>query len=255
MWVPPAKRIELKAVDQSLSAILRERFGEAVCQEPHTSDMATYCVSPERVKEVLRFLKYEAKPGFKRLDDCTAVDETARRDRIWDKSFAEAIPDSGAVQHLGRKARRDYPDFSMVYHLLSFDAATRIRIKAGLRGEKPEMPTITDIWPSANWYEREVFDMFGIRFTGHPNLTRILMPHDWVGHPLRKKDAGRATELPPYTFENATHQQPLDASIIMANEHKLPGGSREPWRCGAARLSRSNPSAMAFNPASPHFAA
>lgn len=227
MWTPPARRIELTSADQRLSAVLRERFGDAVRQEPHSSDMMTFEVDREKVRDVLRFLKTEARPGYQRLDDLTAVDESARRDRIWDKGFAEGATDAGAASHLGRKKKQSYPDYTLVYHLLSFDAASRLRIKSGLNGKDPATGTVTDIWPSANWYEREVFDMFGIRFDGHPNLCRIMMPHDWEGHPLRKDYPGRATEMSPYTVEDAREKQPMDALDVMVEDHKAPTDKRE----------------------------
>jgi NADH-quinone oxidoreductase subunit C len=78
------------------------------------------------------------------------------------------------------------PRFQLSYHILSHAYKERIRLRVMLEGESPSVESITPVWPSANFYEREVFDLFGIRFDGHPNLRRILMPDDWQGHPLRK---------------------------------------------------------------------
>jgi NADH-quinone oxidoreductase subunit C len=78
------------------------------------------------------------------------------------------------------------PRFQLSYHILSHKFKERIRLRVMVSGTEPEVESITPIWPGANYYEREVFDLFGIRFEGHPNLRRILMPEDWVGHPLRK---------------------------------------------------------------------
>jgi NADH-quinone oxidoreductase subunit C len=78
------------------------------------------------------------------------------------------------------------PRFEVVYHLLSIPEKERVRLKARLDGSSPAIESVTSVWPSANFYEREVFDLFGVRFTGHPNLQRIMMPDDWEGHPLRK---------------------------------------------------------------------
>jgi len=78
------------------------------------------------------------------------------------------------------------PRLEVVYHLLSISNKERVRLKVRLSGSSPSIESVTSVWPSANFYEREVFDLFGVRFTGHPNLKRIMMPDDWEGHPLRK---------------------------------------------------------------------
>ncbi len=191
MWTPPPHFIEISEPDKSLAQELTAKFGEAVSPEEQVADMPTFQVAEPKLKEVLAFLKTEASPKYLGLTDLTAVDESARRHR------------------------EDYPDFTMVYHLLSFESASRLRLKVPLQGRDPVTQSITEIWPSANWYEREVFDMFGIRFQGHPNLRRILMPHDWEGHPLRKSYPGRATEMAPYTQAEARGYQPLDAGIYL----------------------------------------
>jgi NADH-quinone oxidoreductase subunit B/C/D len=193
MWTPPPARFELTATEQSLAASLKERFGEQVSEIQPTLDMPTFKVAGPGLNDILRFLKHEAQPKFGRLDDLTAIDETARREK------------------------QQFSDYTLVYHLLSYENASRIRLKFDLTGQDPEADSITDVWPAANWYEREIFDMFGIRFRGHPNLRRILMPYDWEGHPLRKSYPGRATAMAPYTHEDARKIQPLDAGVYMKN--------------------------------------
>jgi len=189
MWTPPSPQIELDTQSQSLARELQARFGDAVKQQLHFCDMPTFQVNRRRVKDVLRFLNSEATPRFQRLDDLTAIDESARR------------------------KRESYPDYTLVYHLLAFDPAARLRLKVPLSGSEPAAETVTDIWPSANWYEREAFDLLGVRFEGHPNLQRLIMPPDWEGHPLRKNYPGRATEMPPYTLADAQKHQPLDGGV------------------------------------------
>ncbi len=78
------------------------------------------------------------------------------------------------------------PRFEVVYHLHSIERNERLRLKCRLPGSDPQIDSITSVWQGANWYEREVFDLFGVTFRNHPNLVRILMPVDWEGHPLRK---------------------------------------------------------------------
>lgn len=154
---------------------LRERLGEdAVLGEQHTrDDIPTYWITPGSVNDALRYLKNEIAAPYRMLYDLTAIDERARADH------------PGPVQS----------DFTVVYHLLSFDRNSDIRLKAPVHDESSGLPTCTDIWKCANWYEREVWDMFGLKFDGHPCLRRILMPDSWEGNPLRKDHPARATEM------------------------------------------------------------
>jgi NADH-quinone oxidoreductase subunit C len=78
------------------------------------------------------------------------------------------------------------PRFEIIYHLHSISRKERLRLKCRIGGENPEIESVTSVWRSANWYEREVFDLFGVRFANHPDLRRIMMPDHWEGHPLRK---------------------------------------------------------------------
>jgi NADH-quinone oxidoreductase subunit B/C/D len=215
MWAPAPHRIEISEQDKSLGQVLKERFGNAVQQASPTSDMLTFHVSENRLKEVLTFLKTEAKPGYLRLDDLTAIDESERRGLQRYAEYARMVAHEISGGESERPVREVYPDYSLVYHLLSFDPPSRLRLKVGLTGKDPVTDTITGLWPSANWYEREIYDMFGIRFEGHPDLRRILNPYDWEGHPLRKSYPGRATEMEPYTRESATKHQPLDAGMFV----------------------------------------
>ena len=194
MWTPPAAIRSLSESDHSLARELTERFSDDISVVSPVSDMATYEVAPQALCDVLAFLKNESRQRFRRLEDITAIDESARRE-----------PDANK-------------DFSLVYSLLAFDQPSRIRLKVPLAGQKPAAPSVTGLWPSANWYEREVFDMFGIAFEGHPDLRRILMPDHWQGHPLRKSHPGRATEMSPYTVEDARLLQPADGGIFVKNK-------------------------------------
>jgi NADH-quinone oxidoreductase subunit C len=78
------------------------------------------------------------------------------------------------------------PRFHLVYHLFSLHHRLRVCLRVPVPGSNPAVPTIESVFPNANWHEREIWDMFGIRFAGHSDLRRILMPYDWEGHPLRK---------------------------------------------------------------------
>ncbi|HQG76939.1 MAG TPA: NADH-quinone oxidoreductase subunit C/D [Bacteroidales bacterium] len=166
--------------NSGISDVLIERFGSrAGFVRQETKDgVTTLWTEREFIVPVLKYLKTEVPGPFKMLYDLTAIDERAR--------------ESNPVQPGG--------DFTVVYHLTSLDRNEDIRLKVPLKENDLAIPTLTGVWESANWYEREVFDMFGIRFDGHPRLARILMPESWKGHPLRKDHHARATEQDPFVL-------------------------------------------------------
>lgn len=136
---------------------LAERFGDAVLSTHSKFGDDTAVVRPERIVEICTFLRDDPDLLFDFAMDLTAVD------------------------YLGEE-----PRFEVVYHLFSLEKKHRVRIKARVPEEDPVIDSVASVWPGMNWYEREAWDMYGIRFRNHPNLVRILMYEEFVGHPLRK---------------------------------------------------------------------
>jgi NADH-quinone oxidoreductase subunit C/D len=140
------------------------------------------------------------------------------------KSSHGMLLDLSAVDENGRvnASHESSADITLVYQLLCVADGRQIRVKIPLTDADLEAPTLTGLWPSANWYEREVWDMFGVRFTGHPDLRRILMPESWQGHPLRKTHYSRATERGPFEMspevaafeQNALQNLPTLAGLV-----------------------------------------
>jgi NADH-quinone oxidoreductase subunit C/D len=162
-----------------IAEALAERLGIAgLISQPTADGITTLWVPREKLHAILGCLKRELLPPHVMLFDLTAIDERRRIHR-------QGQPES---------------DFTVVYHLLSFGRNADIRLKVALHENALTLPTVSDLWPSANWYEREAWDMFGIVFEGHPHLRRILMPPTWQGHPLRKDHYARATEKEPFTL-------------------------------------------------------
>jgi NADH-quinone oxidoreductase subunit C len=142
--------------------LLRERFGSALVEtHAHRGDH-TGVVDAGALLAVLAFCRDDARLACDLLVDLTAVDYS---------KFA---------------GREDGPRFEVVYHLASLRHGHRLRLKTRVDEDDPVVPTASGLWPIANWLEREVWDMFGVRFAGHPDPRRLLLYEEFVGHPLRK---------------------------------------------------------------------
>jgi len=180
--------------------MLKERLGDENVLEQQTRDaFPTVWIPKERLRDALRYLKNDVEKPYRMLFDLTAIDERVR-------SHRQGQPDS---------------DFTVVYHLLSFDRNDDLRVKVPLTGDNPSLQTVTDVWPSANWYEREVWDMFGVKFDGHPHLRRLLMPPTWKGHPLRKEHPARATEMGPFQLPEDKQEAEQEALRFRPEEWGL----------------------------------
>jgi NADH-quinone oxidoreductase subunit C len=136
---------------------LQEWDAQAVAEVIEFRGETTIVVPRERLRRTAEFLVSDPGLQFTFLSDITAVDKFPLE-----------------------------PRFELNYHLLSLEYRKRIRLKVRIPGDDPQVQSVTPIWPAANWHEREAFDLMGVRFEGHPDLTRILMPDDWEGYPLRK---------------------------------------------------------------------
>jgi NADH-quinone oxidoreductase subunit C len=143
-------------------ARLQERFGAAVLECRAEPGDHTLLVRRAALPEVLQVCRDDPALRFDMLMDLTAVD------------------------YLTYPGREDSPRFEVVYHLYSVPHNHRVRIKAGIEEDDPVVPTAVPLWPIADWFEREVWDMFGLRFAGHPDLRRLLLYEQFEGHPLRK---------------------------------------------------------------------
>jgi NADH-quinone oxidoreductase subunit C len=151
---------------------LRSDLADAVLSQHEQHGDATVVVAKDRLLEVLGFLHEQSDLDFDMLSDLTAVDHLERRGL-----------DGGGAQ---RRDGDPPPRFEVVYHLYSIIHNHRLRVKVGIDLGDCEVESVVAIWPAANWMEREVFDLYGIRFSNHPDLRRILLYEEFEGHPLRK---------------------------------------------------------------------
>jgi NADH-quinone oxidoreductase subunit C/D len=168
------------------------RFGAPAFVPQATADHTpTLWVAREQILDVLAHLK----PRFPMLLDLFGMDERLREHRPVAAS-----------------------DFTVIYHLLNIAGREEIRLKVALSDADNNVPSAAQIWPNANWYEREAWDMYGINFSGHPSLRRILLPPTWVGHALRKDHPARATEMEPFSLDPERQDAEQQALLFKPEE-------------------------------------
>ncbi len=141
---------------EKAEARLRDKFGGSILEVSHFRDELTFLIAKESLIDVLKFMKKDAELKYDFLTDLTATDWPDREER-----------------------------HEVVYLLYSFESHSYVRIKLRAK-EGVKVPTVSGIWDVANWFEREVYDLFGVEFEGHPDMTRILTAEGFEGHPLRR---------------------------------------------------------------------
>ncbi len=173
---------------ERLAARIRERFGASLELLTGVADELTLVVPPAELPATAVALRDEAGFEFAMLVELAGVDYLTYGMDEWRTRQATATGFSRGVRRGSPPVSPDTPErFAVAYHLLSLSLNHRLRVRCHpAPGDPPRLPTVTGIWPAANWFEREAFDLFGILFEGHPDLRRILTDYGFIGHPFRK---------------------------------------------------------------------
>ena len=176
---------------ETLAARIDERFGEQMRRLPSICGELSYELDKDDLTEIATALRNEADFGFEMLMDVCGVDYLNYGDDEWMTDDATGTGFSRGVERgpviLDEADEFDPKRFAVVYHLLSLQHNIRLRLRVYTGSSNPPIvKSVVDIWNGANWFEREVFDLYGILFEGHPDLRRILTDYGFIGHPFRK---------------------------------------------------------------------
>jgi NADH-quinone oxidoreductase subunit C len=170
-----------------LAASIEARLPELLQRAPSLPDELCYEVQPDKLKEVCLALRDTPELKFEILVDVAGIDYLDYATTEWKTYSATTSGFSRGVNRDAPRKPHDGARFAVAYHLLSITHNQRVRLRSRcVDAEDPIIDSVVDIWPGANWFEREAFDLFGILFTGHPDLRRILTDYGFIGHPFRK---------------------------------------------------------------------
>jgi NADH-quinone oxidoreductase subunit C len=171
----------------ALASRVESRLPNLLGRAPSLPDELCYEVEPAHIREVCLALRDDPQLKFEILTDLAGIDYLDYGMSEWKTYSATSSGFSRGVVRGGARKPHDGARFAVAYHLLSVTHNQRIRIRARCEdAEDPIIDSVVEIWPAANWFEREAFDLFGILFTGHPDLRRILTDYGFIGHPFRK---------------------------------------------------------------------
>lgn len=174
---------------ETLHTKIKEHLAQFIQESKVAYGELTLEVSPDHIHELCRILRNNPELGFDMLIDVCGVDYLHYGISEWetDQATSTGFERGVAIQPTeGYGERERAQRFAVVYHLLSIKQNHRIRLRVRLDEHHPQVPSVVDIWPSVNWFEREAYDLFGIEFRGHPDLRRILTDYGFIGHPFRK---------------------------------------------------------------------
>jgi NADH-quinone oxidoreductase subunit C len=173
---------------ETLSSNINERLAQFIQRSTLACGELTLEIAPENLLKVCLILRDDPEFDFKMLLDVCGVDYLHYGLGEWETESATTHGFERGVDmsHIDNPRPLATPRFAAVYHLLSLNQNHRIRLRTFLDDHHPKVVSVISIWPSANWYEREAFDLFGIEFTGHPDLRRLLTDYGFIGHPFRK---------------------------------------------------------------------
>ena len=172
---------------KTLAEKIEARLPGLLTRVPSLPDELCYEVPPEKLKEVGLSLRDSPELKFEILVDVAGIDYLDYGTTEWKTYSATTSGFSRGVNRSGTRVPHDGARFAVAYHLLSITHNHRLRLRSRcVDAEDPIIDSVVDIWPGANWFEREAFDLFGILFTGHPDLRRILTDYGFIGHPFRK---------------------------------------------------------------------
>jgi NADH-quinone oxidoreductase subunit C len=178
--------VTLESKLASLASALEAALGDAIVASRLERAELTLTIAAPRLHAVCKRLKDDAAFGFTQLTDLSGVDYLTYGQADWQTHASASGFSRGVARNAIQATDIDAKRFAVTYQLISVSTNLRVRLKVELEGEHPRVASVTDIWPVADWYEREAFDLFGILFDGHPDLRRILTDYGFIGHPFRK---------------------------------------------------------------------
>ncbi|HJP37230.1 MAG TPA: NADH-quinone oxidoreductase subunit C [Gammaproteobacteria bacterium] len=172
---------------ENLAASIGELLGTALVSQTVEYGELTVVVQADAILAVAKTLRDEPELAFRQLSDLAGIDYLSFGQCDWQTRGATDSGFSRGVSTPEAEIPEAVPSrFAVVYHLLSIEHNCRVRVKAYLNDDAPRIDSVVEVWPSADWYEREAFDLFGILFDSHPDLRRILTDYGFIGHPFRK---------------------------------------------------------------------